>query len=390
MSLDRGGTEYTLIQALKCLDLNQYDISLYCLINCPILEKDIDSRVKVKYIDDLYSKEKSFSIKFLSLCIKIADLFKLSRIKRQFEKWGMTCKNSKYKKIREYFKKEDKKYEIAVAYDMSYDILAMVANFVKADYKIAYTHSQRIPENKQAIYRKYNKIVTVNAEVARLARIDMPDIAQKIVAIENYIDPQRIIELAQKPGILSNISLILDYTNTNKICLLCTCGRIAKEKGFDIAVSTACILRDKGIPFHWLFVGGGYYEDEIKKLIKENNLESYITITGFVDNPYVYIKECDIYIQPSKEEAHGITIVESMILNKPIISTNTAGGRYIKRTYGCCSVVEYDAFDLAEEIVRLINDETARNKYLEAETKIDWEWRRKTYSDQINSLFNKE
>ena len=38
---------------------------------------------------------------------------------------------------------------------------------------------------------------------------------------------------------------------------LCTCGRISPEKGYDIAIKTAQILKNKGYSFIWYFVGNG-------------------------------------------------------------------------------------------------------------------------------------
>ena len=39
-------------------------------------------------------------------------------------------------------------------------------------------------------------------------------------------------------------------------------------------------------------------------------------------NPYKYIKNGDIYVQPSRFEGYGITIAEAKALNKPIVASN--------------------------------------------------------------------
>lgn len=109
--------------------------------------------------------------------------------------------------------------------------------------------------------------------------------------------------------------------------MIVSCGRLTQIKGFDLAVMAASVLKKRGIDFTWYFVGDGPEKNSIERMIYDNNLNSNIVITGMVDNPYPYIAVCDIYVQPSYSESYGLSITEAKMLNKPIVSTLTAGGR---------------------------------------------------------------
>ena len=51
-------------------------------------------------------------------------------------------------------------------------------------------------------------------------------------------------------------------------------------------------------------------------------MEDYVILLGKKENPYPYIKACDIYVQPSRYEGKSVTVREAQILCKPVIVTN--------------------------------------------------------------------
>ena len=67
-------------------------------------------------------------------------------------------------------------------------------------------------------------------------------------------------------------------------------------------------------------------KNKLNLLIKELQIEDCFILLGSKDNPYKYMKNCDIYVQASKKEGFGLTVVEAKILEKPIVCTkfNTA------------------------------------------------------------------
>jgi glycosyltransferase involved in cell wall biosynthesis len=142
--------------------------------------------------------------------------------------------------------------------------------------------------------------------------------------------------------------------------VLCTCGRLSKEKGFDLAVKTAHVLKENGVSFHWYFVGDGPERGNVEYLIGEYKLDNYITITGMLDNPYPYIAGCDIYVQTSYEESYGLTIKEALILRRAVVSTNTIGGELLIDTEEKGVLVECNAEQIAKTIEQLLKNKKAK------------------------------
>src|SRR5690625_7669124 len=78
--------------------------------------------------------------------------------------------------------------------------------------------------------------------------------------------------------------------NVNGIRIL-TIGRIARQKGYDIALEACAILKEMGISFRWYVLGKGPLEKEIRNMIQMLGIEKEMVLLGVTSNPYPYIKQ---------------------------------------------------------------------------------------------------
>ena len=109
-----------------------------------------------------------------------------------------------------------------------------------------------------------------------------------------------------------------------------SCGRLAKEKGFDLAVEACRLLVESNrTDINWVFIGDGPERKNIEKLITLYKLENHIKLIGMQKNPYPYIAKADLFVQPSIVESFGLTIAEAMVLGVPVLSTQTDGAKEI-------------------------------------------------------------
>ena len=124
--------------------------------------------------------------------------------------------------------------------------------------------------------------------------------------------------------------------------------------------------------FKWYFVGDGVDRPKVESLISEKQLDDYIVITGLKDNPYPYIKNCDIYVQPSYEEAHPLSIIEAQVLDKPIVSTATVGGQSIIKDGENGVIAEINAESIAQKIFSIYQDKDLQKSIQNNLAKIDY------------------
>jgi glycosyltransferase involved in cell wall biosynthesis len=135
----------------------------------------------------------------------------------------------------------------------------------------------------------------------------------KVIFIKNIIDEADILERANK-------SKSKEFLKDN--LTIVSIGRLATQKRFDLSIFTAKVLNENNIDFEWYIVGEGNERQHLESLIQDNHLSNKVFLLGFRDNPYPYIKDCDIYVQTSAFEGLGRTLIEASILCKPIVTTN--------------------------------------------------------------------
>lgn len=372
-----GGVQKSLISALKALDYENYDVTLYLRKNRTDLLPFVDKRVNVVINKDshrYYRKPYSVYLQVISGIFKIFGKKENSKVTEEKLSDYIRKSQMKYEKD-SYFK--NKNFDIAVAYVQGYTA-EFVADFIEAREKIIFYHTSTddLHGLHLRILPKFNKFVALHKEQAELAESWYPEIKGKIRIVENYTDK----------------SLLEEQSNEFKVempkdkIVLCSCGRFAKVKGFDLAVKTAKLLKNTGIIFLWYFVGDGPERENIEKLVKEYNLQNNIIITGMQKNPYPYMAGCDIYIQPSYEEALGLTILEAHRLKKPVITTATVGGKKLVQTGENGIVCDISPEAVAESIEELIKNNLRYKKIITNLETADYFGEFENYKNQWKQL----
>lgn len=104
-----------------------------------------------------------------------------------------------------------------------------------------------------------------------------------------------------------------------------TVGRLVEQKGYDRLLDVHKKLVLEGIKYNLYILGDGEKRTELENYINSNNLNDSVNILGFKDNPYKYIKRSDLFISTSRDEAYPTVLIETAILETPIIATNCSG-----------------------------------------------------------------
>ena len=178
-----------------------------------------------------------------------------------------------------------------------------------------------------------------------------PAYTSKAKTVHNVLNQKEIIDKSLEP-------IKEDYFFNKPNCLtFLTVGRLETQKGYDIAIQVAKILKARGLNFLWCFIGSGSSESEITKQISDFDLCDNIKLLGRKENPYNYMKNCDIYIQPSRHEGYCLTVIEAKILAKPIVITDFAGANeQIKNGVNGIIVPCNDTEKIADAIMNLANN----------------------------------
>lgn len=316
-----GGIETALVNLLNQFNYDQYDVTLLVIHAELDLLDQINSNCRVLIAD----REKTYSFderyKYIKLYHLIEKAESPSLLHRMFMwvtpflKWFENLQYARY--LRHLMREE--RFDTCIIYN---DVVAeMAIRSVCAKRFLMYYHhgTMRHVYHDRIAYRKCYRIIAVSENLAEKLRKFVPFAADKIIAIHNLTD----IEGVRKKSI-AYTEEIFDKSKFNIV----TVGRISHEKGMDIAVQACAKLVEQGIiDICWWIIGDGPAMLEVRTVIEKLNMNSYIKLVGMKENPYPYIRQADLYVQPSRAESFGLTILEALILGKVVVSTETLGAK---------------------------------------------------------------
>ena len=104
-------------------------------------------------------------------------------------------------------------------------------------------------------------------------------------------------------------------------------GRLSEQKGHLLLLEAANLLAVAGLDFKLVFVGDGPLRSDIEKQIAQYGLQKHIEITGWASSDQVreQLLASRAMVLPSFAEGLPVVIMESLALNRPVISTYVAG-----------------------------------------------------------------
>lgn len=141
------------------------------------------------------------------------------------------------------------------------------------------------------------------------------ELKNKIVVINNPVDLNMINKYLKE-----EIDCNFDKSKINLISV----GRLAKQKGYDLLLSTLKKVGNSNI--HLYVLGTGEEEEKLRKYAKDLGLGNQVIFLGFKENPYVYIKNANFFISSSRVEGFPNAVLEACACGVPVIANNYLGG----------------------------------------------------------------
>lgn len=372
-SLHCAGAEKSLVTLLSLLDYTKYEVDLQLLGYGGTLEALVPKEVNL-LPPLLYTRFASLPLKQAVIqSIKNRNFDKLrARINYSKSIRNMETDNARramllWQHTSHVIERNPKKYDIAISYAQAFPTF-YVAEKVQADKKFAWVNVSyrlkgEIKDFQKQYYDQYDKIVAVSQSTRDIFLEQVPEYADKMEIIQDINDYECIKKMADMDE---------GYTDGFEGIRILTIGRLASQKGYDIALEACKKLKEAGVSFTWYVLGKGPMEEKIREYIRINDLANEFVLVGVKSNPYPYIKNCDIYVQTSKFEGFGIAIAEARMLDKPVVTTrfDAVYTQMIHRKNGL--VVDMNAEGVYEGIMEIINNEKVRKEiisYLEQEKK---------------------
>ncbi len=363
-----GGAERSLIGLLDSIDYTKYDIDLFLNRHEGEFLNLIPEKVNLLPQIDAYTNfdrpikdvlfSKNFKYGIARLKAKV-DMRKNVKLGNEHNVWSSLQFISN--RLTPLLPNIDKEYDLAINFLGIADVLGQK---VKAKKKLAWIHTDytKLVPNKELdmdTYSKVDYVVTVSKDCENQFLSVYPMLKNKSLVVENILSEKFIKEK-------SNEKITDDkFEINNDQIKLVSIGRFTDAKNFDNVPQICKYILEKGIDVKWYIIGFGGDESLIKQKIKEFDMEQHVIILGKKENPYPYIKACDIYVQPSRYEGKAVAAREAQILNKPVVITDfeTSKSQLTNEFDGI--IVPMDNEGCAEGICNLIKDKELQQRLIE-------------------------
>ena len=306
-----GGIEKEMLCLFENFDKSKYDIELLLTGKGGQLESELPDFITVNYLDGDTTSHLIKLLKqghFWSVAKRVYYYFRM-KLAKNCEKDYWAIKVSAV---------IPEQYDCAVAYDGLDMAVITTVQQTNAKVKILWEHGPLIGLDSAFLKcskkcsRSFDKIVCVS-EALKKEFSEAYDLSEeRFCVLYNLVDVNEIKERA---------AMMVDDMPCNKGTNIVTVGRLHAQKGCEKIPLITRMLIDAGYDIYWYLVGDGVLRGEIESLCRKYSVSDRVILLGSKNNPFPYIKNCDIYVQTSTWEGWCLTVQEARILCKPMVVT---------------------------------------------------------------------
>ena len=323
--LGHGGAEKVLVNLLKFIDYEKYEVTLYLLFKHGVNLPFVPSNVRVLY---MFNRKPFIGITILLKLISPKLLHRLL--------------------IKD-------KYDIEIAY-LEGAPTRIISGCPNQSTKLfSWVHTKagkgffrpyRSLREAHAAYSRFNKIIFVS-EAAKLAFQSKTTWDHLTYSVcHNVMDINDILLKSNE-----HINFQLHSSSIN----MCSVGKLVENKGYPRLIRILGEIR-KNVNLDWkLFIlGEGSMRHVLENQILEYGLQDHVFLLGYDTNPYKYVAKMDVLLCASYNEGYSTAVVESLLVGTPVITTDCVGMSEILGDSGAGIIVEnsYEGLrDIIEELL---------------------------------------
>ena len=354
-----GGLERVLIEVLQTIDREKFDIYLVIDDDCGeenIFEKDIPKDIKYFFLksEEMIRETEKYKARKKNIMYKLMYNLMMEKENRIM-----------YKNMQQILK-ELGEIDVIVDFDAGASKYIEKLDIKK---KIVWIHNS-IPNLKKKgskIKRfgkrleKYDRVIAICDEMKEEIENIYPNLNGKVSRIYNPFNFERIEKLMNDESELTTEQIKM----LNEDYCIAISRLDVVQKDYATLLESFKILKDKGIEQKLYIIGDGPSKEEIINEIKKLNLEENIKLVGLSKNPYVWLKKSKLFVHSSKYEGLPTVLIEALICNKMIISSNCpTGPKEILKGESCGKLFKVgDTEELGNYLVEFLSSEENREKY---------------------------
>jgi len=335
-SMEMGGVEKVILSIIKNLNPEKFDITVCLNLNQGELRNEFPKHVRKVY---LTNGREDFSQNPL--------IHKLQLIRRRLK----LVKAQKNHTITDRLLGH-KKFDVEIA--PTYSAFSSVINSSNKDSKkIGWFHSEiNIPGMKPLVpnilenFPQFDHMIYCSQKIKDIMHQSYPDLSYPAESVVINAIPIEEIKKQAKEKI----------EDLPEGPVFVSVGRLHTRKGYHKLIDAHKRLIDEGFHHSIVILGNGEEMKNLTEQIQANNVQNTFILSGNRMNPYPYIKNADYFILSSESEAWPLVIAEALILQKPIIATDTGDVGVMIKDRETGYLINYDTNEMYEAMKVFLTD----------------------------------
>lgn len=341
--LNTGGVEKSLLDVLKHLDYNQYEVDLLLLEELGDYAGEVPEQVHVQLrcLKNTYGSVQNSLIQ----CVRQGDwfCFRMRLIFLLMKFFGQK-KISLARKLLT----DNRRYDCAIGFrpGICTQIAAFAAN---ADKRVTWWHHGEINVEHSSYLEAADacaQIAVVSESCRSMLAGEFPALANKLTTIPNMVDLEDVCKKAEA----------FQPYEKGDTCHIVTLCRLSPEKHMENVIFAAKKLKEAGVSFQWHAVGSGSVENDLRGMAESADVSDVFIFEGNQPNPYPYLKNADLFVHPSYVESQGLVVLEAMALGVPCVVTKSLGPCEFIEDGVNGILTEQSAESLAEKVELMLTD----------------------------------
>ncbi len=355
--MEMGGVEKVMLSLLNNLNPEKFDFTVLLNLNQGELRDEFPPHVRKVY---LTAGKEDFSR------IKLLQKILLLKRKRKLEKFA---KNPAI--IDREILKDSYDVEIGMTYN---DFEPVLNSTNRNSKKIGWFHSEiNVPKLQPLVpkileqFPQFDYMIYCSQRIMDLMHQEHPKL--------QFPQEQVIINAIPVEEIKAKAEMRISDFPKGDVPVFISVGRLHTRKGYHKLIDAHAKLLKDGFEHRIIILGDGEEKDNLERQIAENNVTETFILAGNKMNPYPYLKQSDFFIMPSESEAWPLVLAEALILQKPVIATDTGDVATMIENGKTGLIIEYDTKEMYDSMKRFLTDthliSTIRKNLLVIEKRFD-------------------
>lgn len=336
-SMEMGGVEKVILSLLENLDQNKFDITYLTNLYQGELRDKVPSHIK--YIKINKGKE-DFSVNPLLQNIQLS----LRSLRIKFFKTFPTLVDKIYL---------DEKFDIEIASTYS-DFAPVLGSSNMDSKKIGWFHSDiTFPKLQPAVptilkqISQFDYFIFGSQQTKDIFTQTYPNF--KLPENQVILNAIPIEEIKQKA-----VEFVPDFGTKDPVFV--SVGRLHSRKGYHKLIEVHNKLIKDGFAHKIIIIGDGEEKDNLENLTKMYGVQNSFVLLGSLLNPYPYVKNADFFVMPSESEGWPLIIADTLILQKPILSTAVGGIPEMIRHLENGYLINYDTDEMYNAMTEFLSN----------------------------------